>query len=597
LTESAPETAETLTSPALRGARYLRLVVAGGVAALAVLMAIASSLDYAFVKRRVDPFTVDRDADLSPAEFDAIVVRLRLLALLLGLVVVLLIRFGRRSDRLAAAIVSSWWTSARRSPRALEGWARTEGPVHVLVLATSIVVGAALRIAFLDVPMRYDEAATFNAFVAQPLYVSLANYSEPNNHLLHTLLVSLAVDALGDGEWAIRLPALIAGIATLPLSYVLARRLYNSTAALLTAALVASSSTLVEYSTNARGYSLLVALTIASLLAAARVIETGSQGAWATLALCSILGFYAIPTMAYAFGGVVGWIAGSQLLRGGSWRNVLVPLGWCVIAVAVGTALLYAPVIGASGIDAVASNRFVEPIGVGEFTRGLPDHVWSTIASWGRDIPVVLSVAFAAATITSLVLTPRLSRFSVPPLVALVAWAALMIAAQRVLPFTRVWLYLVPVVLATGAGFIGWVLEQSRRGVRIGQVTAAAVAVTASILVLDAGSVRASTETGSLPDARAIASYLDATLRPGDTVQAIGSDAILSYYLARRGRDDTPSLFFRRPGRRVFVVVNRTTGDQTLSSALAELPAGITYGAPVHIRNWPSARLYVVRTG
>ena len=142
---------------------------------------------------------------------------------------------------------------------------------------------------------------------------------------------------------AIRLPALIAGIATLPLSYVLARRLYNSTAALLTAALVASSSTLVEYSTNARGYSLLVALTIASLLAAARVIETGSQGAWATLALCSILGFYAIPTMAYAFGGVVGWIAGSQLLRGGSWRNVLVPLGWCVIAVAVGTALLQHP--------------------------------------------------------------------------------------------------------------------------------------------------------------------------------------------------------------------------------------------------------------
>ena len=68
MTESAPETAETLTSSALRGARYLRLVVAGGVAGLAVLMAIVSSLDYAFVKRHVDPFTVDRDADLSPAE-------------------------------------------------------------------------------------------------------------------------------------------------------------------------------------------------------------------------------------------------------------------------------------------------------------------------------------------------------------------------------------------------------------------------------------------------------------------------------------------------------------------------------------------------
>lgn len=593
LTNSSPET-ETLTS-ASRRARWLRLFVAGGVAALAVLMLIASFLDYSVVKEHVDPFTVDRDADISRAEFDALVRRLRLLAVLVGFVAVLLARYGRPLDRLTAAILSNWWTSIRQSPRTLRRWARAVGPTHVVILAMTVAIGSGLRFAFLDAPMRYDEAATFNAFVSQPLHVALANYSEPNNHLFNTLLAAISVDILGDHEWSIRLPALFAGTAIIPLSYALARRLYNPTAALLTAALVASSSTLVEYSTNARGYSLLVALTVAALIAAARVVETGSRGAWAALVLCSILGVYAVPTMAYAFGGVVAWIAGSQHLRGDPWRNVAVPLGWCVAAVAVGSALLYAPVVAASGVEAVVSNRFVEPVGAGEFVGGLPDHVWSTLVTWGRDVPVVLSLVFAATVVASLVLTPRVSRFALPPLVAMVVCAALMIGVQRVLPFTRVWLYLVPLVLATGAGLIGWMLEQRRSGVRIGEATAAAVAVSASILVLAADSVRASTETGSLPDARAIAAYLGATLQPGDTVLAIGSDAILSYYLSRDGHDGV-SLLRQRPGRRVFVVVNRVKGDQTLSGALGELPANVDYGAPSHVRDWPSAQLYVVRT-
>jgi len=42
--------------------------------------------------------------------------------------------------------------------------------------------------------------------------------------------------------------------------------------------------------------------------------------------------------------------------------------------------------------------------------------------------------------------------------------------------------------------------------------------------------VRDSTETGALPDGSSIAGYLGERLRPGDSIVAVGSDAILGYY-------------------------------------------------------------------
>ena len=576
-------------------ARWLRLCAAAMVTILACSMAVVSVLEYETLKSHVDAFTVDRDADVSREDFESFVVRLRVFALLLGALGLALVSFGSRLDRLTASVVSSWWGSWRGGPQALRLWARREGTLHVLSLVVVVAAGVGARLSFLDAPMRYDEAATYNGFVSQPLYVAVANYSEPNNHLFHTVLAALSVDVFGGDPWSLRLTALVAGIAVILLSYVLAQRLYNPTAALLTAALVASSSTLIEYSTNARGYSLLVAFTLGALVAGARVIETGSPGAWAAVAACSVLGFYTLPTMAYAFGGVLVWVGGSQLLRGDGWRDIIVALSVCAAVTAVVSAVLYAPVFAASGIEAVTSNRFVRPRDAGEFLGGLPDHAWATLDSWTRDVPLVLSVILVAAVVASLLLTRKLSRFPLPPLLAMLAWSVALLLVQRVLPFTRVWLFFAPVVFATGAGFIGWLVERRRSGVIVGPAVALVVVFVGVGWVIRSDSVRTSTETGSLPDAPAIATYLGTVLRPGDSVLAVGSDAILSYYLARDGRD-ADALIWQRPGPRVFVVVNRVKGDQTLRTALDELPADVHYEQPLHLRDWPSAELYLVRT-
>jgi Dolichyl-phosphate-mannose-protein mannosyltransferase len=216
------------------------------VVVLVLAAAIASALSlvpYDRLKEHVDAFTVDRDADVTAHEFDAIVWRLRILAVGFGTLAVLLVAVGSLVDRAVDEIVRSWWSSVRAAPAAFRNWVAHERGTYVAAFGAILVGAVALRVAYLDVPLRYDEATTYDNFVSKPLYVALANYATPNNHLLNTLLAKISVGLFGNEPWAIRLPALLAGLALVPATLAFARVFYGRTAALLAAALVAASST------------------------------------------------------------------------------------------------------------------------------------------------------------------------------------------------------------------------------------------------------------------------------------------------------------------------------------------------------------------
>ena len=281
----------------------------------AVALVVLSLVPYDRLKEHVDAFTVDRDADVSRAEFDAIVQRLRVLAAGCAALAVALVVFGRPVDRVADAVARSWWRSLRTAPRSLRGWIAGEQGTYLAAGGAILVAAVAIRVAYLDVPLRYDEATTYNNFVSKPLYVALANYATPNNHLLHTFLAKVSVAVFGNEPWAIRLPALLAGIALVPATFAVARVYFGRVAALLAAALVAASSTLVEYSTNARGYTLAALATAIVFLAGARALERDSVGAWAAVAVVGALGLYAVPIMVYPLGGALLWILVSGLAR------------------------------------------------------------------------------------------------------------------------------------------------------------------------------------------------------------------------------------------------------------------------------------------
>jgi 4-amino-4-deoxy-L-arabinose transferase-like glycosyltransferase len=156
-----------------------------------------------------------------------------------------------------------------------------------------------IRALVLSQPMQHDEAYTFIAFASRPFTAAISDYSLPNNHVFHTVLVYLAYHLLGNQPWIIRLPAFVAGVATIPLAYGAGSIYYSRKAGLLSAGLAAASPLLISYSANARGYTLICAFTLSAVILAVYIKDHPNSFTWALFVLACALGFYTIPIMLF----------------------------------------------------------------------------------------------------------------------------------------------------------------------------------------------------------------------------------------------------------------------------------------------------------
>ena len=137
--------------------------------------------------------------------------------------------------------------------RASEKWdARARDRAFVV---TVTALGVALRVVQLDAPLWYDEMLTLVRFVRLPTAELLTTYTSLNNHIAYSLQAKLAVFAFGDQPWALRLPALLFGCASLPLLFQIARDALGRAAAHVSMLLLAISYHHVWFSQNARGYT------------------------------------------------------------------------------------------------------------------------------------------------------------------------------------------------------------------------------------------------------------------------------------------------------------------------------------------------------
>jgi mannosyltransferase len=135
-------------------------------------------------------------------------------------------------------------------------------------LAALTVLAAALRLSTLGLQsFWYDEAFT-------PVHVLHPSLSATLRGVVHTenspplwyLLAWADSRVLGDGEVALRLPSALAGIATVPVAWMIGRELSGRRAAILAAALVAVSPLFVWYSQEARAYALFVLMAALAML-------------------------------------------------------------------------------------------------------------------------------------------------------------------------------------------------------------------------------------------------------------------------------------------------------------------------------------------
>ena len=97
---------------------------------------------------------------------------------------------------------------------------------------------------------------------------------------------------LGDSEFFLRLFSVIPSIATIPLVYVLAKRLFDRRVGLLSALLLAVHVAHITYSQQARSYGLVVFLCTLATYFFLRAVEDAAISDWALYVLFSALAVY-----------------------------------------------------------------------------------------------------------------------------------------------------------------------------------------------------------------------------------------------------------------------------------------------------------------
>jgi hypothetical protein len=441
-------------------------------------------------------------------------------------------------------------------------------------LAGIVALGAALRLFFLSEPMRSDEAYTYTEYASKSLYDAVSLYTFPNNHLLHTALVRLSVNALGDAPWAVRLPALIAGVAMIPGAYVMARRFAGPLAGLFASALVAASDPLVSYSVNARGYTLLGLITVLLVATAQRVAAEGRPRDYIALTLLPPLGFFTVPVMLYPYGGVVTWLVLARFT--GRARGVrLDRLVLSGLAAGGLTLLLYTPALTRTGVASVVANKFVAPKPFADVRRELPGSLLDVWAQWNLDIPRPVTALFLAAWAAALVVRSPV-RGGVRALSGVVAtvaaWSLAVVLYQSVVPFDRVWLFLLPLYQGgVGAGLAAMASRAFRDRARsVAPGLALALCVTLSVLVARSPEIPKDSARLTVNRGDAIAERLRSLLGPDDAVVTeLPCEGPLKYYFMRHRMPVEPLYDYRvARARRLYIVVNRPN-RQTPESVLA----------------------------
>ena len=460
-------------------------------------------------------------------------------------------------------------------------------------IAAIVCLAALLRIPLLSQPMRYDEAYSVTTYASRPLYVGLSLYTQPNNHLFHTFLVHVVYVLFGNRPWALRMPAFFAGLLLVPTTYVAARSLYRTESAILAAALTASSSVLIEYSTNSRGYSLVCLFFTVLIPIAAYLIRNPGWTGWFLFSIFAALGFYTIPIMLYPVGGVAAWVLLSAAAGDAKPpRRIVSGLFVAGFLTAVLTTVLYSPVFAVSGPASVFANSVVRALPTRVFLRELPVSFVSTWRYWNRGLPLLLIIVLAAGFGISLICHMRCSRFRIPLPLALTASVAPILFVQRVVPFERVWTFALPLYFAaSAAGFAlvaTWLL--SRLPIRHGMTLFVVAMCLWTAWYVRRGDIIYSTNEGrGMQDT---AMYLKPRLTTGDSVLVtLPSLAPLEYYFLKQ---EIPIAYLNAPvSHHLFIVVNQVA-DDTLAKVLASREIDPPRQPGVPIAQFDSVVLYEI---
>lgn len=401
------------------------------------------------------------------------------------------------------------------------------------IVAGLAVLAAALRFATLGVQAyHHDEIVTASRVLRGSFFHAMdaVGFSESAPPLYYALAWAWT-QLTGTGEFGLRSLSAVAGVATVPVAYLLGLELRGRRAGLAAAALVAVNPMLLWYSQEARAYALLVLLCTISLLYCVRAERSGRRRDFTFWGVASGL---ALATHYFA---VFAIAAEALLLLRRRGRASLAGL-WIV---GLAGALL-APL-------AIHQMSYGHAEWISNFSLG--HRLWETAATFltGETADIIarperpvlalapLALALAALALLGLrgdreerhsaaiPLVVALTAIGIPLLLALAPFGVDFVLARNVLPA------LVPLLVAVA---IGLTLPAARR---LGTIAGAALFAYSLGFCVWASS----SPDLQRPDWRAVAAEIGEPEAPRATVTWVLGEASLRYYLSTGAIQVTPA--------------------------------------------------------
>ena len=152
-------------------------------------------------------------------------------------------------------------------------------------------------------PISYDEALTYVDFTNNPILYCISSYPAPNNHVFHSIITHITKHIpFFDILFRLRISSIVISILTWAIAYSFIKRYYSRKVALFSVAISSMLFMSIYYSYMSRGYALVTFFFVISLYATFNIIKHGSRNKdWVIFSICSVLGFYAVPSYLYPF--------------------------------------------------------------------------------------------------------------------------------------------------------------------------------------------------------------------------------------------------------------------------------------------------------
>lgn len=451
----------------------------------------------------------------------------------------------------------------------------------LLLVAGLVLLGAIPRLAFMDQPIRFDEADTYLRSIDDgPLNVFY--YPVPNNHVLHTLLLKIVVLLFGNSPEVLRIPAFAFGLLCIPALYLLCRRM--GTSGTLACLCMAVWPYMLLYSTNARGYTLLVLLFILLTMLAHKAGTRPSPVAAVLMAAIAALGMLVMPTMLFAVAGLVLWALVLQRRNGYGPGHLLIPFG---LAFPVITLFLYSPVIFVSnGTATIVANAHVTPQEWPVFLQRLPQHLAATAQAYLRDVPTGMLVLLSVLALIGIGRSYTTGKGLFLLLPCLVSGSLAVLFYTHRIPFDRTWIFLLPVVflLVDAGGTYLWQEHVAPKWGRLVTLLMGMAFIGWAGMLLRHKPILQYPDTGTVPEARDAVAYLHAIMRPEDHLTVVYPTTTPVYYYLRlaQGRKQGEGPFL---GDEYIVVDGRYQALPDVTDRPAELLTRI--GQVEVYRSWP----------